>query len=808
MAEHLGELLRTFRSEALLSQEALAERAQVSARTIGDIETGVSRAPRLITIMLLAEAMKLSPADRARLQQAARKPVPAQTAEHKAPIRVRSSVPLVGREQDAVNVAMLLSRDEVRLVTLVGPAGVGKTSLATNVASAVGGSFELGAFMIELAPIAEPAQVPWAVARALEVRESAGQSVDDALHAFLRKRTVLLLLDNLEHLTPAVPWIRALLTQCHGVKMLATSREPLHLDAEYVYALSPLDRSAAVRLFVQRAQTVKPEFTLTQSNAAAVDTIVEHLEGLPLAIELAAPRLLLLSASALASRLERRLPLLADGALDRPLRQQTMQGAIAWSYDLLSPAEQRLFRCLSVLRDGGTLEAAAALAGMPADQSSILVRLAPLVEKNMVVLAEDAFGEPRVRMLELIAEYARDRLEESGELPAASRRHAQYVLEFSQRANAEFSGDTQLHSLRSIERDLGNIRAALEWAARNGATVLGFELLAPVWRFFAFRGYLSEAVGWLQRFFAMRARDPSEVPDLLYANALRAYGILLVELGNRKEAASSIEEAIEIQRRCGNAAGLADSLRALGSLYEVCGEYERAEESATEALAIFKRLGKDAGVAGTLSGLAGYANLKREFARASAFGEESVEIYRRLGQEWGVAYSLLKVGFAALGLRRYERAEAILEEALSIQRAIGNTGSMHYTLEFLGIAAQKRGEYRRALAYYYEAFDRLDTAPGADAVAHIIDAIAVAIALVGAPAQAARLLGAAHALRGTSPVPLWGFARDDYETSVAAIRDALGGENFELAWRMGASMTLKSILEEVQALRNDYVKAN
>jgi transcriptional regulator with XRE-family HTH domain len=303
--ESLADLLRSLRSGAGLSQEALAERSGLSSRTVSDIETGAARSPRLITLMLLSEALGLSPADRSRLQDAAK---PVRPAAVLPALSVLRATALVGRDADVARLSALLGDDAVRLITLAGPAGVGKTSLATQVAIERGATFKHGAAIVELAPIAEPSLVPAAVAHALGVRESADAPASEAVAAYLRDRGTLLLLDNLEHLTPAATWIGALLAGCPGLTVLATSREPLHLRAEHVYAVRPLQNDAAARLFVQRAQMVQPDFQLTATNSAAIGTIVDHLEGLPLAIELAAPRLLLLSPKALAARLERRFP--------------------------------------------------------------------------------------------------------------------------------------------------------------------------------------------------------------------------------------------------------------------------------------------------------------------------------------------------------------------------------------------------------------------------------------------------------------------------------------------------------------------
>jgi predicted ATPase/transcriptional regulator with XRE-family HTH domain len=803
VTESLAELLRSLRSTARLSQESLAELSGLSTRTISDIETGAARTPRLITVMLLAEALGLSPADRSRLQDAARKPsarpdggglaMPAAAA-------LRAAA-LVGRDADVARLCALLARDGVRLVTLVGPAGVGKTSLAIRVAVDRADAFDRGVVVAELAAIDEPELVPAAVARALGIRESADTPASEAVHAHLRERSALLVLDNLEHLTPVAPWVGSLLAACPHLAVLGTSREPLHLRSEHVYAVRPLEIEAAVTLFVQRAQMAKPEFELTAANAAAVETIVDHLEGLPLAIELAAPRLLLLPPKALAARLERRLPLLGDGAVDRPERQQTMHGAIAWSYDLLAEDEQRLFRRLAVLQGGGNLEAAAAVLGDEGDERSILFRLAPLVDKNMLLLVEDADAEPRVSMLEMLREYAQERLAESGEFSDAQRRHAEYVLRFAQGAERELSGAAQGRSLARFEVEHGNIRSALQWLARTEETAFGFQLVAAVWRFWWLHGHLTEGLSWVRRFLQLRTDSPAVVPDALYGKVLRANVVLLSALGNFDEAFASCEQAIALQREIVDDAGLGASLTSLGIILQFRGEYDRADDAHAESLAIRKRLGDDVGVATSLSNLASIAFSKNDLARAATLGDESVAIYRRIGHESGLAHALMKIGLVAAAERNYERAEELFNECLRMQRAIGNTGSMYYSLENLGAVAHRRGNYRLALERYHEALDLLDSMPNKSALAKTLEDLAATIAAVGDPSRGARLFGAADALRRFIGSPLFPSERADFEAELAVVRAMLGNEAFDVQWRIGASITLERALDEARETR-------
>ncbi|MGH7728996.1 MAG: ATP-binding protein, partial [Vulcanimicrobiaceae bacterium] len=369
-APSLAELVKLHRAAAGLSQEALAERAGLSARTIGDLETGFARSPRVVTLMLLAEALRLSDEDGRRLREAARKPgAPDETLSgHRLP----AAPELFGRDAELAELRALFVRDDVRLVTLSGPAGVGKTSLALRLAHELAREFAGGAVFVELAATVEPARVVGAIAEALEIGEASGGSLHETVVKRLRGASMLLVLDNFEHLMPAASVLAELLAAAPRVRALVTSREALHLRAERLFPVRPLELPAAVHardpaslrsipsvaLFVARAQALQPNFALTAKNGETVAAIVARLEGLPLAIELAAPRLGLLPPRALLARLERRLPILADGAVDLPARQQTMRNAIAWSYDLLEADEQQLFRRLAVFSGGSSLEAA------------------------------------------------------------------------------------------------------------------------------------------------------------------------------------------------------------------------------------------------------------------------------------------------------------------------------------------------------------------------------------------------------------------------------------------------------------------
>ena len=793
----MAELLRSFRSAARLSQETLAERAGLSSRTVSDIETGFARSPRLVTVMLLAEALGLSEADRARLQAAGRRRGTSEPAP--VPASAIREVTLVGRDAEVEEIAALVGRDDVRLVTLVGPAGVGKTSLALRVAYLCSASFSNGATLVELASTSEPALVPSAVAQALGLRESGEAPVAEHVVAHARDRHVLLVLDNLEHLTPAAAWIGELLAACRRVTVLATSREALHLRSEFVYSVRPLAAAAAIELFVRRAQTVKPGFAITSATSDAVDTIVEHLEGLPLAIELAAPRLTLLPPRALAARLERRLPLLGDGPIDVPRRQQTMHGAIAWSYDLLGPDEQLLFRQLGVLQGGATLDAARAVAD--ADDGTgqpFLRRLAGLVDKSLLSLDEDDDGEPRVLMLEMLREYANERLVECGELAAARRRHAQYMLQFARAAARELTLADQARWLARFGRERANLRCALQWALDEREVDFGLELATSAWRFWWLRGLLSEGLTWHRRFIDLARDDDPAIAKLTLARALRGFTVLLSAAGQFAEALEPCERAIVLHREVGDESGLAACLTSLGNIWHFRGDADRAAALQEEGLAIRRRIGDEAGAATSLSNLAGIAVTRNDFAGAARLGEESASIHRRLGHESGLAHALIKLGLVASAQAEYDRARSIFEECLRLQMSLGDTGSMVYSLANLGSVAFRCGDIVGAMARYREALNLLSATPNRAALVRTLEEAGAALG-VDAPARGVRIIAAADALRQTIGSPLFPSEQADYQTQLASLRAALGDDRFETEWRIGACMTVERATEEACA---------
>jgi predicted ATPase len=470
---------------------------------------------------------------------------------------------LIGRKQDLAAVRNALLRSEARLLTLIGPPGIGKTRLSIAVAHDIQAAFADGAYFVALAPLGDPALVLATIAQMLEVRETAGQPLLETLKRVLHARRLLLLLDNFEHLLDAAPLVVELLEACPGLKALVTSRAALHVRGERLYAVPPLllpdlthlpatvrlARNPAIALFVERAQAVMPDFRLTEQNAPAVAAICARLEGLPLALELAATRIKLLSPETLLARLEQRLSLLTDGARDLPPRHRTLRAAIEWSYELLDVGVQTLFCRLGVFVGGCTLDAATAVSNTTNDVLvDVTGGIASLLDKSLLQQVEGMDGEARFTMLETIREYALERLEQSGEAEAVRQRHAEYCLALAEIAEPHLQQHDQLSWLDRLEREHDNLRAALRWVLDGDAGEIGLRLAAALAEFWFIRSYRSEARGWFE---AVLAHPNAAAPTPVRAKVLLAASSAI---GSRTAIPALAEESLAISRTLGDTA--------------------------------------------------------------------------------------------------------------------------------------------------------------------------------------------------------------------------------------------------------------
>jgi predicted ATPase/transcriptional regulator with XRE-family HTH domain len=840
-----GPLLTQYRSAANLTQEALAERAGVGVRTIQALERGGTR-PHQGTLGRLAQALSLDAAQRARLESAAA-PAPraqpgAPPAVPVAPLAAPSVYPgalpvpvtaLLGREHAVSAVSTLLQGAEGRLLTLSGPGGVGKTRLAVQVAHSVQEHYADGVAFVDLTPLRAGQLVPAALAGALGVREQGGQPLRLALVAHLRERQVLLLLDNAEHVLEAVAAeAGALRAACPGLRLLVTSRVALHVQAEQVYPVPPLDVPApgssvsvaaleqvpAVALFVQRAQAVRPGFALSEANAEVVAALCRQLDGLPLAIELAAARVGVLPPGVLLSQLDRVLAVLASGPRDAPQRQQTLRDTIAWSYDLLTAAEHVLFRRLAVFAGGCTLEAAEAVCADGAEETEVrgdvplLEGMSALVEAHLLLMEEEPDGAPRFRQLVTIRAYGLEGLAASGETAAVRRRHAAYYLALAEEAAAALAGPDQAAWLARLEREYDNLRAALDWAGDSAEIGVGLRLCGALWPFWQRHSHLSEGRRWLEQFLA--AADAGTVALEVRAEALTGAAWLAHEQGGLTLANALFEEGLTLYRTLGQTGRVATALAHRGMMARQQGEYVQAQAVVEESLALARAAGDRVGTAYALFRLGLITREQGDYARATALYEECLAAYQALDDRSGVAVAILGLGDLARDQGDAVRVEAYCTQSLAICRELERYWATGYALNNLALAAAMQGDLARAQALAEEALalfrahglrggtvellitsGQIAYARGANERARATLAQGVALGWPGGPhwlvvtgleelarvavgagdaAQAARLCGAAAEWRAMRGVPLEPFRRAACQATQAAARQALG----------------------------------
>jgi predicted ATPase/DNA-binding XRE family transcriptional regulator len=695
-----GPLLRRYREAAGLTQEELAARASVSARGISDLERGRRQTPRIETVRLLAEALALPPRRRALLEAAARPRAEAMlmagtaaSPQHNLP---RQLTPLIGRERETRTAALALQQADVRLLTLTGPGGVGKTRLALQVAEDVLERFEDGVSMVLLAALRDPALVLQSIAEAIGLPLVAGEPLDEQVRAFLREKQLLLVLDNFEHVLAGAASVATLLAVCPHLKVLVTSREPLKIDGEHEMSVTPLADEAARELFLQRARATNLALDLTDSDLAAVEAICRCVDRLPLAIELAAVWVKVLPLPALLERLSSQLELLTGGRRDAPERQRSLRDTIAWSYELLTPVEQRLFRRLAEFVGGCTPEAVEAVCGeasegVEAAGWSTLDRLAHLVEKSLLQAEthQDSQDGPRFWMLETLHHYALERLHASGEAEAVKRRHAAY---YAQLADLLVQiGPEQDARHRRLERDVPNIRAALEWARDRRETGIGLQLATSLGRYWYRCGAFDEWEGWLRELLALDAEES----DRAASPAVRGVGLFsmtrfAIDRHDYDRAEILAHEGLDLARRHGDRVGISNILAELGHVAEARGELDAAKTLYEESLAQW-RTGSRA-----LSSLGNLARAKGDYEQAQRYLEQALAWARSQSMSWAIADALTSLGHVACEQGDFARAAVRYRESLGLYQGIRVAAPLAGCVEGAAAVAAASGQYERA----------------------------------------------------------------------------------------------------------------
>jgi predicted ATPase len=676
--------------------------------------------------------------------------------------------PLIGRETEVAAVKKLLLSEDVRLVTLTGPGGTGKSSLSLRLARELLTEFQHGVFFVSLTAINDPALVAATMAQILGIKEQRGVPLLDTMKEFFRGKRMLVVLDNFEQVISAAPLLTDLLAASTELEFLVTSRAALHLRGEYEFPVSPLSlpdltrlppleqlaEYPSVALFVSRAKALKPDFVLNEDNAPAVAEICVRLDGLPLGIELASARIKLLPPAAMLKRMESRLKVLTGGARDLPARQQTMRGAIAWSYDLLASEEKTLFNRLSVFVGGCNLEEAESVCNSTGDlELDFLDAVTSLVDKSLLRQKEQEDTEGRFSMLETIREFGLEQLVISGEAEGIRAQHLSFFLELAQQAEPELTGASQGSWFARLEREHDNFRAALLSTRESGKLEDGLRLAGALWRFWEVRGYVTEGRGILDDLLNLTASV--EVPANVRAKALNGAGVLAGNQGDYARQTAILEESLKLYEELGDKSGIAQSINNLGSIAYSQGDYARAQALYTESLNLRREIADSWGIANSLNNLGGVAFLQGDCERALSLHSESLQLRRTLEDKRGISMSLNNMGEVAQKQQDYRRAAALYAESLAIRKELGDRFFIVSSLHNLAEVACSRKNYERG----------------------------------------ARLFGAAESLREIVGARLPTEKRANFERYIEEARDALGRADLKASWSEGRVMSLDDAIQ-------------
>jgi predicted ATPase/DNA-binding SARP family transcriptional activator len=730
-------------------------------------------------------------------------PVPLGEKREESP-KTNLPVPLtsfIGREREIEEVKHLLS--STRLLTLTGSGGIGKTRLAIQAANRLISKFKDGVWWVELAPLIDETLVPQAVARVLGVRQSPGQPLTESVKSFLREKQVLLVLDNCEHLIAACAQLADdLLTHCVELRILTTSRETLDTMGEttlrvpvlsvpalaHLSQIQNLKEFESIQLFVERAAASRPGLVLTQQNAFTVTQICRRLDGIPLALELAA-RVTVLSLEEIAARLDDRFTLLTHGNRTALPRHQTLRALIDWSHDLLPEPERVLWRRLSVFIGGWTLNAAGSVCGGDdMNPGQIMELLSRLVDKSLVIV-EERDGTTRYRMLETIRQYGQEKLQAAGENRKIRTRHLAYCLELAEQAEPELLTAKQKKVFAELDADYGNLRSALDWATETDAAE-ALRLAVALGQFWEVRGYVGEGRLAIEQ----ALQQAPDAPKRVRANGLRWQAQLAGRQGDYARVKEPIEESLNLWRELGDKRGIANALGILGDTCLLQANYAAAQVAYQEGLALFQELGDKRGIASMMTNLGNVANYTGEYATARQHQEASVAIFREIGDKLGLVIALNNLGVVAEQQGDNFAARRFYEESIATAHELGEKNMVAYALNSLAHVVYLQGDPIGARRYYRESLVVCQEIGEKRGIAYCLEGFAKIAARYGNAAQAANWLGAAEALRQAIGAPLSGAEGSELDQDVIVTRNKLGERIFGVAWAEGRAMTMEQAI--------------
>jgi predicted ATPase/DNA-binding winged helix-turn-helix (wHTH) protein len=700
---------------------------------------------------------------------------------------------LVGREQQVSQAAELLCRQHVQLLTLTGPGGAGKTRLAVAIAQKIANQFTAGAQFVGLASITDPELVATALAESLDIKLVANRTVPELIEDQFRDAgPFLLVLDNFEQVLPAVKVVAEILVACPAMKILVTSRASLRIYGEQDFPVAPLAPNSAVELFVQRATAVCPDFAMTAENACAIREICSRLDGLPLAIELAAARSKVLSPSAMLDRLQSRLQLLTGGALDLPERQQTLRKTIDWSHDLLTESERKLFRRLSVFVGGCTLEAAEAVGDTHRDLGiDLLEGLSSLVDKNLVQRVDRVQGDTRFTMLEMIREYAFECLTQSGEHAAARRAHAAYCLVLAEEGNPELSPADRARWLTQCDAEIDNFRSALDWLFETRDLDWGYRLCIGLFRFWDMREHLSEGRARLESILRLAgsgyARERGRVLHFL--------GALTTAQGDFPAAEYFLEQSLCLYEELGDQWGIATSLNALAIAQRDRGDYPSAERNVERSLACWRLLPDRSAMARCLHNLANLVKVRGDYPRARWALREATRIFEELGDRSGAAWSINQQGDISREQGDLAAARESYQEALLSFRDAGDLWGCARSLTDLGSIDCVQGKHPSAQTAYREAMEIFVKLGHRRGIARAAEGYACLAVAQGQVTRALKLAAAAAHLRELIGAPLPQVDKTKLDQMLLPAWQALSGPEGKAAWAEGSAMDLEKAVQ-------------